>query len=327
MAIRKLIRAFFDYRIDALESRLSHYQEERDKTIQRLKDATKYDSTLQLLQKYGAPRERRQAAEAAEEHDRRDGSRERPPPRMQAAVMPLRTGLAPPPTANIPRPTTPQSRPVSAGDSAATADGGAGAGAFYRHAQVPQLYVDESLGSSGGAAPDLSITMNPLLAPAAAPPPGPRQFEPAAPHWYDRILDLLMGEDETSAKNRIVLICWKCRLVNGQAPPGTKRLGDIGHWRCKECRAMNGEADEGKKLVSEMLKRKADRVGGSAAGSDPGGGGGGSGDDGDGDGEDLKDLAEDLAQVAKKEDVGATEADMDSKDDGLKKRKGRHNNR
>ena len=63
---------------------------------------------------------------------------------------------------------------------------------------------------------------------------------------------MLLGEDETSAKNRLALICTNCRLVNGQAPPGARRLEDIGKWRCSGCGTMNGVEDEGKRLVAEI---------------------------------------------------------------------------
>ena len=68
-------------------------------------------------------------------------------------------------------------------------------------------------------------------------------------------MDLLLGEDETNPKNRLVLICKKCRLVNGQAPPGVKTLEDVGKWRCSECGTMNGEESEAKKLVAEIQQR------------------------------------------------------------------------
>lgn len=64
-----------------------------------------------------------------------------------------------------------------------------------------------------------------------------------------------MGEDETSPKNRVALICAHCRLVNGQAPPGTKNLADLGRWRCFGCGGWNGEEDEGLKAVEEMKER------------------------------------------------------------------------
>ena len=101
--------------------------------------------------------------------------------------------------------------------------------------------------------------------------PGPPEFAPnafSAPpqyaqgsefnvggHWYDRVLDLLLGEDETLPKNRMALICQNCRLVNGQAPPGTKTLADLGKWRCFGCGSWNGEEDEAAKVVQEMKER------------------------------------------------------------------------
>ena len=101
--------------------------------------------------------------------------------------------------------------------------------------------------------------------------PGPAEFAPnafAAPpqyaqgsemnaggHWYDRVLDLLLGEDETLPKNRVALICQTCRLVNGQAPPGTKTLASLGKWRCFACGSLNGEEDEALKAVQEMKER------------------------------------------------------------------------
>lgn len=74
-------------------------------------------------------------------------------------------------------------------------------------------------------------------------------------NWYDRFLDVLLGEDETAAKNRFVLICKSCRLVNGQAPPGTKRMEDVGLWRCMGCGEKNGVVDEATKVVEEMKER------------------------------------------------------------------------
>ncbi len=66
-------------------------------------------------------------------------------------------------------------------------------------------------------------------------------------------MDLLLGEDEMAAKNRIVLICRNCRLVNGRAPPGTASLAELGLWKCMACGTVNGEVDEGKRIVKEVL--------------------------------------------------------------------------
>jgi hypothetical protein len=81
---------------------------------------------------------------------------------------------------------------------------------------------------------------------------------PPETHWYDRIFDALLGEDEAAPKNRIVLICQSCRLVNGQAPPGSRTLADVGLWRCMACGANNGELeDEGRRIVREVLDGRA----------------------------------------------------------------------
>ena len=69
-------------------------------------------------------------------------------------------------------------------------------------------------------------------------------------------MDVLLGEDETLPGKRLALICRNCRLVNGQAPPGVKRMEDVGKWRCAGCGAMNGEDNEVKKLV-ESIKNEA----------------------------------------------------------------------
>ena len=72
------------------------------------------------------------------------------------------------------------------------------------------------------------------------------------PKWYDRLMDVLLGEDETKPINRLALICQKCKLVNGQAPPGAKSMAEIGRWKCSGCKAWNGEeATELAKVLEE----------------------------------------------------------------------------
>lgn len=115
------------------------------------------------------------------------------------------------------------------------------------------------------------ISNSPLPTSRAGPPEfAPNAFSSAPQYdtsdlnsegkWYDRILDLLLGDDETSPKNRVVLICQHCRLVNGQAPPGIKRVADLGKWRCIGCGGWNGEQDEGTKIVEEMKEKMSQDV-------------------------------------------------------------------
>jgi hypothetical protein len=228
--IRAGISAYYTYRIDTVTQRLEDQQAERTKTIDKLKAATKYDSTQELLEKYGGatPKPKKQAA-----------------PKTQKApqAQPQRVPRGPPATANIPRinqtpsqPSTPQASTPQPIHRIQTP---------LQHIQASPI-VARQLTGQAEFAPNAFST----------PPQYAQGSEQGGEaHWYDRVLDLLMGEDETSPKNRVVLICQNCRLVNGQAPPGTKSLADLGKWRCFGCGAMNGEEDEAAKVVKEIKER------------------------------------------------------------------------
>lgn len=100
----------------------------------------------------------------------------------------------------------------------------------------------------------------PPAGPSYSPPPGAGDYlEPETADggrsWYDRLLDVLIGEDETSAKARLALICSSCKMVNGLAPPGTKSLSEVGRWGCARCGAMNGK-DSPKKKKGPATVRK-----------------------------------------------------------------------
>lgn len=247
--VRTISSTVFELRIESLSTRLKDQQAERAKTIQKLKDATRYDSTLELLERYGGgeakPKGKKKNVEDGAENDatkKSPGKRQR-----QENATPRRTNIPPPATANIQRhglsnPATPQP-----------------AGIEPRN--TPQHHVP-SPGNGIAAGAEFS----PNAFDAARPPRVPGgQYEMAPTgsqnHWYDRIMDLLLGEDETASKNRIVLICKACRLVNGQAPPGTNNLSDLGMWKCMGCGAANGEVDEGKRIVREVLGEDARKSG------------------------------------------------------------------
>ncbi|KAK8070649.1 hypothetical protein PG997_010852 [Apiospora hydei] len=226
--MRTLTHTYFTMRIETLEARLKDLQTERANTIQKLKDATKYDSTHELLEKYGGEKPKRaiQNHDDDERHNKnaKDGDNRRArhsslgPPSAQGAPTSIRhPNLIP----------LPPSRPSSSHISPP------------RHNQQLQDFTAEFAPN----ADDLPHTPYPQY-----------DHNPNNGHrWYDRILDLMLGEDETAPKNRIVLICQNCRLVNGQAPPGTKALADVGLWKCMSCGSMNGEMDEGKKIMREVL--------------------------------------------------------------------------
>ncbi|KAJ9131724.1 Protein lunapark [Pleurostoma richardsiae] len=234
--IRIIFATYYNFRMETLSTRLKDQQASRAKTIQKLKDATKYDSTLQLLEKYGGPEantSKGKRAAAGEDGDLRPINDKKS--HHGAGSIARRTNIPPPATANIPRDTA----------AAALQTGGLGLppASPELHPGLGDVDVSAEFAPNAFDKPAAQLTM-PLQHSAV----GSQES-----HWYDRILDLLLGEDETAAKHRIVLLCSRCRLVNGQAPPGTKNLAEVGMWKCMACGAMNGEMDEGKRIVKELL--------------------------------------------------------------------------
>jgi len=158
----------------------------------------------------------------------------------QTPKQPQRTNATPPATANIPRnsPVLNQSAALQLGPPINLRPTSSSNRITPEHLQLDRAQAE--------------------FAPNAFPSPQHYAQDPDSNfsgNWYDRVLDVLLGEDETLPKNRIVLICQHCKLVNGQAPPGTNSLADLGKWRCFGCGAWNGEEDEGLKAVQEMKEK------------------------------------------------------------------------
>jgi len=229
-AIRTVITWSYTWRIDRATQSLEIQQAERTKTIEKLKAATRYDSTQELLEKYGGEKARPKVKK-----DLSSGTTARTPKNVQK-IPPGRTSIGPPPpTANIRGPVQFPSQPSTP----------------QPNSRSPSTYQTSSPISSSGPIVQAEFAPNAF----SAPPQFAHQNEfESGGHWYDRLLDLLMGEDETLSKNRLVLICPNCRLVNGQAPPGTKTLAELGKWRCFGCGSLNGEDDEVKELVHEAKR-------------------------------------------------------------------------
>ena len=217
--IRLGLTTYYDYRTSSIQSHLDELQKQRDSTIEKLKTATKYNDTQDLLTKYGGtPTPKARPAGPSER---------KTTPKQANAPKDRRTTIVPPPTANIP-----------------------GRNGHARLTDAPQpsnsarsfMGQDTSFSATGATPPtQRSISSQGVSAEFA-----PNAFS-AAPRyaqinegsrWYDRIMDVLLGEDETLPRARLALICSTCRLVNGQAPPGVKRLEDVGRWRCGGCGAM-----------------------------------------------------------------------------------------
>ncbi|CZT15980.1 uncharacterized protein RCC_01820 [Ramularia collo-cygni] len=234
-SLRTVLDAYYNYRIANTQTHLNDLSKQREAAIERLKQATKYNSTQQLLEKYGgSPPSKQQPSPQPKGKRRSDMSNNA-----------SRTGFAPPPTANIPsRQSLPAQQPA-------------------RGVPVPGPPPSGLPPPAAPVTPRIQNVPGEEFAPNAftasqAPPRGPppvrqaAQYATEAPKWYDRILDVVLGDDETKSENRIVLICAKCRLVNGQAPPGARTLEDIGKWRCSSCGTMNGQESEENKILQHI---------------------------------------------------------------------------
>lgn len=232
--VRLGLLSYYYHRTSSAQSQLDDLQSQRDETIRKLKAATKYDTTQELLKKYsGTPSPNQKAPDAS---DRKKS------PKQGDVNTPQngRTTFIPPPTANIPNrrvtspPTGQNQHPSPAQDSRPLSPIG----------QSPQWQQDQRFqGPTAEFAPNAF--------------PSAPQYAPAndGPRWYDKFMDLLMGEDETLPGKRLALICSKCRLVNGLAPPGKQRLEDVGKWRCAACGTMNGEDSDMEKIMASIQKR------------------------------------------------------------------------
>ncbi|KXG48520.1 uncharacterized protein PGRI_023900 [Penicillium griseofulvum] len=226
--VRTLSSRIFDYRISRIQRRLDDFHKQREETIEKLKVATKYNSTQQLLEKYGGESPKPSPAKGQDET--------RQPAQQQQHVA--RTGLPPPPTANIRRPSAPQTQndpPFPSSPSPPL--------------ELPQAPQTPQQPSFPPSLPPQTSTDQPGFAPNAFTQNG-QYIE--QPHWYDRLLDVLLGEDETQPRNRMVMMCTACRLVNGQAPPGIKTPEELGRWRCCSCGAWNGVESETTKILSSL---------------------------------------------------------------------------
>ncbi|GAM88093.1 hypothetical protein ANO11243_061240 [Dothideomycetidae sp. 11243] len=221
--VRLVIDTVYNYRINGTQGQLEELQKQRNEAIEKLKAATKYNSTQQLLEKYGGESGSPSPKQPKAKQSRKSGPIS--PPKAPSQ----RTGLPPPPTANIPQHNIPPSPP-------------------------PAPNQPTSTPSSPVLAPSPTAEFAPNAFSSST---APEQVHPLIqPRWYDRVLDAILGEDETQPRNRIALICRVCRLVNGQAPPGTRDLKDVGVWRCMACHATNGVQTPAEKALSEAVKEE-----------------------------------------------------------------------
>ncbi|KAI9721058.1 MAG: hypothetical protein M1812_002539 [Candelaria pacifica] len=248
--IRLAFKTYYDYRTTKVQAHLDGLNKQRGSTIDKLKAATNYNTTQQLLEKYGGVQQSSPKLSTSS----RGTPNSKPDTGQGSPGTPRggRTGVAPPPTANIPRnnagPSTPQRHSPDVRN--------------LPNRQTQQSHPHSPLSASHQQMDPLEPDP-PEFAPNAFPPSSQHASGTSADRgqWYDRIMELLLGEDENLPKNRLALICKHCKLVNGQAPPGVKRLEEVGKWRCGGCGGSNGEENEAKKIVAEIHEQaKADAI-------------------------------------------------------------------
>lgn len=75
-------------------------------------------------------------------------------------------------------------------------------------------------------------------------------------HWYDSIIDLVVGTDELSPNNRYALICINCSSHNGLAPPGRKP--EYVKYICPRCGVLNGRDPDPSLPVTQDFQEHPD---------------------------------------------------------------------
>ncbi|KAF2231635.1 hypothetical protein EV356DRAFT_286012 [Viridothelium virens] len=242
--VRTALSAYYNYRITTTQDHLNDLHKQRDETIKKLKAATKYDSTQQLLDKYGGSQPKQQKSSPSSKPKRQSTGLQG----NNGARQPSRTNLPPPPTANIPRADTfPAQTPPRSGPAPQPQTPSA--------ANSPPSHPSPSEscpGSPSSPSPSASFAPNAFTSSASQ----QYSYPPSRSAWYDRLMDVLLGEDETQPRNRLALICGSCRLVNGQAPPGVKTMGEVGRWRCGGCGAWNGEVGGVEGMLGRLKAEK-----------------------------------------------------------------------
>lgn len=303
---RRTFVLIYERRISATEAVLAELVEERTKTIEKLKTATKFNTTQSLLEKYGGGSEitddgmmSRQASsmgghmpgqaqlrqQQQQQHQQQGSLRGTMPPAISSSHVQQKTARVP------------QAKPDGPTGWSQDSPLDASLDPVPDQPLTPQqLAIQEQLraqrqlrpvGAPGQLIPPTSSNRPSPEPPGTAPhivqsfPQTGNYLTPETAgsvehHWYDRFLDVLLGEDETAAKNRYALICTNpnCRMVNGLAPPGCKSLEDVGKWGCARCGAMNGRAkpksvmeEVEREIAPELLKNSVKRGSGRNRGS------------------------------------------------------------
>lgn len=231
-AVRRVIFWWFNRLTTANSEYINALRSEQQEKLEDLKQKTNFYSTKALLERFDSD---------FDKANKRKGN-------IQPKGGPKQPGLKPNP--NAPQPAGPAASGPARGPAGQPANHQPNksiASADFEFApnlpKLPQPQPQQQLPPHGQApVPD-----------QPAYPLGPAYNANYQPSWYDKILDIIVGEDEYSPKARYALICQNCRRHNGLAQPG--ELPQYVIYICPQCGLRNGQ--EKKKRREQESKDEA----------------------------------------------------------------------
>ncbi|KAG5358879.1 Protein lunapark [Yarrowia sp. E02] len=232
--VRYMIQAVLGRFVSFDEDRIKYLRQQQEGKLEELKQKTGFYSTKAIVDRYEP--KKKEAKKPVQQQPKQNAATNNrqgvPPP---TANVPRNI----PPTANVPRNIPPTANvPVVKGPDSGPA--GASVPSIPKPVPVSEeevLAAKKSLDKAGASSAPVST--------------GPYQRQ-----WFDRVLDLLVGEDESAAQNRQALICSKCFTHNGLAPFG-KTAAEI-RYKCPSCGEWNGNVVPSE--VAELVEEKEEEV-------------------------------------------------------------------
>ena len=241
-SIRKLFDLYYNYRIGNAEGALEELQTKQNDTIEKLKAATKFSTTQSIIEKYGRGSSSGSSSLAdADKQQQKSGTPQGSSVNQQLRQRPQgQSGLqGPAQVAGPVAPSTTQQIQQQLIQQRMMTQQRAGLPSPAQMQLQPYPGIKPDTPEiPGRPSPNAPLPNLPQAQPSSQQLIQPE--EATTPKWYDRLLDVIVGEDETSAKNRYALICGNCRMVNGLAPPGTTSLEEMEGWGCARCGTWNG---------------------------------------------------------------------------------------
>lgn len=239
--IRRLLTFYFTRLISARTERIKVLKEEQKEKIEDLKQSTNFYSTKALLERFDSSFPQQEKKSQQQQRGNKSSS--------STATS---TSSTDPVSLNQQNQAVLRNRNAKGNNqnqSSSTKKTSMGVAENFEFApDLPSLQQKQTQNAQPGQA-NTQLTAQQLDHQVAAGFPGQPPFSSSSslapvhntayqPHWYDRILDMIVGEDEYSPKSRYALICESCRNHNGLAQPG--ELPQYVVYICPHCGHRNG---------------------------------------------------------------------------------------